>query len=51
MEISQQISEHQLCICRNAYGQFCNINGPLQPLTNLPSYIRALYAKTQQALT
>ena len=47
-----EISEHQFCICRNTNGQFCNIEGPLKPLTNPPSCITALYAKkTQQALT
>ena len=40
-----EISEHQFHICRDANGQFCNIDAPLQPLTNPPSCITALYAK------
>ena len=46
-----EISGHQFCICRDANGQFCNINAPLQPLANPSCCITALYAKTQQALT
>ena len=40
-----ELSEHQFCICRDANEKFCNIDAPLQSLTNPPSCITALYAK------
>ena len=45
-----EISEHQFHICRNANGQFCNIDTPLQSLTNPPSCITALYAKNTASI-
>ena len=45
-----EISEHQFCICRNANGQLCNINTPLQPLISPPSCITALYAKNTASI-
>ena len=45
-----EISEHQFCICRDANGQFCNINAPLQPLPSPPSCITALYAKNTASI-
>ena len=40
-----KLSENQFHICRDANRQFCNIDAPLQPLTNPPSCITALCAK------
>ena len=45
-----EISEHQFHICRDANGQFCNIDAPLQPLTNPPSCITGLYAKNTASI-
>ena len=44
------ISEHQFHMCRDASGQFCNIDTPLQPLANPPSCITALYAKNTASI-
>ena len=42
-----EISSHQFSIYQKANGQFCNILTPFQLLANLPTYITALYTKTQ----
>ena len=42
--------EHQFHICRDANGQFYNIEAPLQPLANPPSCITALYAKNTASI-
>ena len=34
-----EISQHQFSICQKANGQFCNVNAPLQPLANPPSFM------------
>ena len=44
------ITDQQYMACQHAYGQFCRINAPFQPLTNPPSCITALYAKNDQAI-
>ena len=36
--------------CQHANRQFCRMDAPFQPLTNLPSCITALYAKNNQAI-
>ena len=44
-----EISQHQLSICQEANGQFCNIYAPLQLLANPPSCItRMLTVPTWQ---
>ena len=48
--MAAELLEHQFHVHRDANGQFCNIDTPLQPLASPPSSITALYAKTQQAL-
>ena len=40
------ITDQQYKACQNASRQFCRINAPFQPLTNPPSCITVLYAKT-----
>ena len=45
-----EISEHQFHICRDANGQFCNIDAPLQPLANPPSCITTLYVKNTASI-
>ena len=42
-----EILEQQFTTCQQAKGQFCNIDAPLQPLTNPPSCITAIYAKNK----
>ena len=42
-----EISEQQFCIFQKANGQFCNINGPLQPLANPPTCITTIYTKNK----
>ena len=39
------IPEHQFKLCKEANRQFCPLMTPLQPLTNLPSCVAALYTK------
>ena len=46
-----EISQHQLGICQEASGQFCNIYTPLQPLANPPSCITALYANNAASIS
>ena len=44
----------QICsrepVSQHANGQFCGINAPFKPLTNLPSCVTTLYAKSNQAI-
>ena len=42
-----EILEQQLTICQQANRQICNIDTPLQPLSNSPSCITAIYAKNK----
>ena len=44
------ITDLQYRTCQHASGQFCRINAPFQPLTNLPSCVTTLYAKNDQAI-
>ena len=44
------ITNLQYRACQHASGQFFRINAPLQPLTNPPSCVSALYAKNDQAM-
>ena len=39
------IPEDQFKLCKEANGQFCPLMTPLQPLTNPPSSVAALYTK------
>ena len=45
-----EISEDQFSTYQKANGQFCSINAPLQPLTNLPSCVTAIYAKNKAGI-
>ena len=42
---AMDIPEDQFKICKEANGQFCPLTTPLQPLTNPPSSVAALYTK------
>ena len=42
---AMDIPEDQFKLCREANGQFCPLTTPLQPLTNPPSCVAALYTK------
>ena len=44
------IPEEQFKLCKEANGQFCPLLTPLQPLTNLPSYVAALYTKNSREI-
>ena len=44
-----EISGDQLKTCQKAYGQFCSLNTPLLPLTNLPTCISGYMPRTQLA--
>ena len=44
------ILEQQFTTCQQANGQFCKIDAPLQPLTNQPSCITAIYTKNKAEL-
>ena len=46
-----ELSITQFQACQDANGQFCSITTPFQPLANPPSYIAALYAKSQVDIT
>ena len=39
------ITDQHYVVCQHANRQFCRINVPIQPLTNPPSCVTALYAK------
>ena len=42
-----EILEQQFTTCKQANGQFCNIDTPLKPLASQPSCITAIYAKNK----
>ena len=42
---AMDIPEDQFKICKEANGQFCPLTTPLQPLTDPPSCVAALYTK------
>ena len=44
------IPEDQFKLCKEANGQFCPLTTPLQPLTNPPSCVAALYTKNSQQI-
>ena len=44
------IPEEQFKLCKEANGQFCTLMTPLQPLTNLPSCVAALYTKNSREI-
>ena len=46
-----EISQHQLSICQEANGQFCNVYAPLQLLAHPPSCITALYTKNAASIS
>ena len=46
-----ELSTTQYQVCQEANGQFCGITMPFQLLTNLPSCITALYAKSTVDIT
>ena len=46
-----EISQHQFNLYQKANGQFCNINAPLQLLSNPPSCITALYTRNAASIT
>ena len=46
-----ELSTTQFQACQEANGQFCSIPTPFQPLTNPPSCIAALYAKSTADIT
>ena len=45
-----EILEQQFSTCQQAYGQFCSINAPFQPLANPPTCIAATYAKNKAGI-
>ena len=47
---AMDIPEEQFKLCKEANGQFCPLLTPLQPLTNPPSCIAALYTKNSQEI-
>ena len=44
------IPEDQFKLCKEANGQFCPLTTPLQPLTNPPSCVAALYTKNSREI-
>ena len=46
-----ELSTTQFQACQEANGQFCSITTPFQPLSNSPSCIAALYAKSTADIT
>ena len=44
------IPEEQFKLCKEANGQFCPLMTPLQPLTNPPSCVAALYTKNSREI-
>ena len=44
------ISEEQFKLCKEVNGQFCPLSMPLQPLTNPPSCVAALYTKNSREI-
>ena len=49
MAVELSTTQFQACQCTN--GQFCSITTPFQPLSNPPSFIAALYAKSKVDIT
>ena len=47
---AMDIQEEQFKLCKEANGQFCPLSTPLQPLTNPPSCIAALYTKNSREI-
>ena len=47
---AMDIPEEQFKLCKEANGQFCPLSTPLQPLTNPPSCIAALYTKNSREI-
>ena len=47
---AMDIPEEQFKLCKEANGQFCPLLTPLQPLTNPPSCIAALYTKNSKEI-
>ena len=47
---AMDIPEDQFKMCKEANGQFCPLTTPLQPLTNPPSCVAALYTKNSQEI-
>ena len=45
-----ELSTAQFQTCQQANGQFCHISTPFQPLTNPPTCITALYAKSKAGI-
>ena len=47
---AMDIPEEQFKLCKEANGQFCPLTTPLQPLTNPPSCVAALYTKNSREI-
>ena len=47
---AMDIPEEQFQLCKEANGQFCPLTTPLQPLTNPPSCVAALYTKNSREI-
>ena len=47
---AMDIPEDQFKLCKEANGQFCHLTTPLQPLTNPPSCVTALYTKNSREI-
>ena len=47
---AMDIPEEQFKFCKEANGQFCPLMTPLQPLTNPPSCVAALYTKNSREI-
>ena len=47
---AMDIQEDQFKLCKEANGQFCPLMTPLQPLTNPPSCVAALYTKNSRKI-
>ena len=47
---AMDIPEEQFKLCKEANRQFCPLSMPLQPLTNLPSCVTALYTKNSKEI-
>ena len=47
---AMDIPEEQFKLCKEADGQFCPLLTPLQPLTNQPSCVAALYTKNSREI-
>ena len=47
---AMDIPEEQFKLCKDTNGQFCPLMTPLQPLTNPPSCVAALYTKNSRGI-